>query len=337
MAVDATPNCIFLSTLPARGATPAGCHCQKDQAISIHAPREGSDSGSRRYSGRSSGISIHAPREGSDVLDGDSLVHQGDFYPRSPRGERQSGVGYWYSPSLFLSTLPARGATLVMTVRPSFLLYFYPRSPRGERPPTGQCTTASGSYFYPRSPRGERPVKRAEAAAQRAISIHAPREGSDPDDTGRAVGRLISIHAPREGSDKLLLFVIQRHYPFLSTLPARGATLKRSILAFCNHIFLSTLPARGATWKRPMPSAPRSIFLSTLPARGATYTAECARVCTEFLSTLPARGATRDVNQMCGDGLFLSTLPARGATSWSWTAPPNGLFLSTLPARGATL
>ena len=57
----------FLSTLPARGATYLQYVLLLDQAISIHAPREGSDSGSRRYSGRSSGISIHAPREGSDA------------------------------------------------------------------------------------------------------------------------------------------------------------------------------------------------------------------------------------------------------------------------------
>ena len=33
----------FQSTLPARGATPRGCHIHVGQAISIHAPRTGSD------------------------------------------------------------------------------------------------------------------------------------------------------------------------------------------------------------------------------------------------------------------------------------------------------
>ena len=34
-----------------------------------------------------------------------------------------------------------------------------------------------------------------------AISIHAPREGSDGDDYDAAIRDMISIHAPREGSD----------------------------------------------------------------------------------------------------------------------------------------
>ena len=34
-----------------------------------------------------------------------------------------------------------------------------------------------------------------------AISIHAPREGSDRDTGGAAGAQEISIHAPREGSD----------------------------------------------------------------------------------------------------------------------------------------
>ena len=43
----------FLSTLPARGATYGAAPCGPDLGISIHAPREGSDSSLRR-SGRQS-------------------------------------------------------------------------------------------------------------------------------------------------------------------------------------------------------------------------------------------------------------------------------------------
>ena len=40
------------------------------------------------------------------------------------------------------------------------------------------------------------------AISSRVISIHAPREGSDPPfRAGRLGGPRISIHAPREGSD----------------------------------------------------------------------------------------------------------------------------------------
>ena len=57
----------------------------------------------------------------------------------------------------------------------------------------------------------------------------------------------ISIHAPREGSDrrgKQCLLVPQP--PFLSTLPARGATTFTACPQ-AGIAFLSTLPARGAT------------------------------------------------------------------------------------------
>ena len=103
---------IFLSTLPARGATPSPPIRRKN----------------------SRPISIHAPREGSDHQFLALLTVDNNFYPRSPRGERHHLLLYGVKiPDLFLSTLPARGATT------NFWHY-------------SQLTT---------------------------ISIHAPREGSD--------------------------------------------------------------------------------------------------------------------------------------------------------------
>ena len=83
---------------------------------------------------------------------------------------------------------------------------------------------------------------------QGAISIHAPREGSDTisyviltnrllfqstlpargathDDLGRLGGVGISIHAPREGSDPAGKVWLKACDSFQSTLPARGATM----------------------------------------------------------------------------------------------------------------
>ena len=60
-----------------------------------------------------------------------------------------------------------------------------------------------------------------------------------------------------------------------------------------NAIFLSTLPARGATVYRHVGLAVKVLFLSTLPARGATvFQRGCINVKCQFLSTLTARGAT---------------------------------------------
>ena len=102
---------LFLSTLPARGATHGAVVFPVGDGISIHAPREGSDS----------------------LINAGGLVRQ-NFYPRSPRGERLQAGSMMCRPLTFLSTLPARGATQAAVL---------------------------------------------DCIAQ-LISIHAPREGSDP-------------------------------------------------------------------------------------------------------------------------------------------------------------
>ena len=102
---------------------------------------------------------------------------------------------------IFLSTLPARGATCPPSGRGASVQHFYPRSPRGERRLFDGCINGvldisihaprEGSdspfphaarppeNFYPRSPRGERPSTMQAPKDSTPISIHAPREGSD--------------------------------------------------------------------------------------------------------------------------------------------------------------
>ena len=61
------------------------------------------------------------------------------------------------------------------------------------------------------------------------ISIHAPREGSDRSHwLTLNITRIISIHAPREGSDADNFSGKVSSLGFLSTLPARGATVTKS-------------------------------------------------------------------------------------------------------------
>ena len=58
----------------------------------------------------------------------------------------------------------------------------------------------------------------------------------------------ISIHAPREGSDPdEYVGYVTESWEFLSTLPARGATVRPKAVRPGANRFLSTLPARGAT------------------------------------------------------------------------------------------
>ena len=128
---------------------------QSVRDISIHAPREGSDTG-RSEELYTEKISIHAPREGSDLTFPSIRQNLEYFYPRSPRGER---------PGCF-----AVGLLLLPD--------FYPRSPRGERP-----------FFWAMYLAGRRflstlPARGATRVGDRGdlhfgISIHAPREGSD--------------------------------------------------------------------------------------------------------------------------------------------------------------
>ena len=82
-------------------------------------------------------------------------------------------------------------------------------------------------HFNPRAPRGARPVGNIPSPISALkISIHAPREGRDPDDTSLVV--TVSL--------------------FQSTRPARGATSTAGYR--CRpSLFQSTRPARGATAK----------------------------------------------------------------------------------------
>ena len=147
------------------------------------------------------------------------------FYPRSPRGERRVLPERFLYFEGFLSTLPARGATLrppprqpraggisihapregsdTFAVVDGYLeVNFYPRSPRGERRAASAAGQGCPQDFYPRSPRGERPI---------AVPC-------------MDLVRVISIHAPREGSDQKPIMAHSSGLKFLSTLPARGAT-----------------------------------------------------------------------------------------------------------------
>ena len=124
-------------------------------------------------------ISIHAPREGSDRPVDGQTAGRTHFYPRSPRGERLTRGARLLLVFIFLSTLPARGATILGLQGPD---------------------SGTISIHAPRE--GSDPLGHHVLPVVLAISIHAPREGSD----GRVFRpgrphRGISIHAPREGSD----------------------------------------------------------------------------------------------------------------------------------------
>ena len=125
-------------------------------------------------------ISIHAPRVGSDYLGlvatdenfrfqstlpvwgatGNNIAGASDardFNPRSPCGER-----------------PVIAVLIVFGK-----MNFNPRSPCGERRCEPLDAAAGDADFNPRSPCGERPNLCPRCAGRISISIHAPRVGSD--------------------------------------------------------------------------------------------------------------------------------------------------------------
>ena len=123
----------FLSTLSLRRATQAlsvtGSESQFLSTLSLRRATVSIHFGAppNKY------ISIHALLAESDWrIPQNQLSANGNFYPRSPCGERHRWPG-----------------------TTQWVYYFYPRSPCGERPRSGSSTMIKPD-FYPRSPCGER-------------------------------------------------------------------------------------------------------------------------------------------------------------------------------------
>ena len=125
-------------------------------AISIHAPRVGSDTPLLRVSGLYNHFNPRSPC-GERQINLAPRIMRGDFNPRSPCGER-----------------PKHDK---MIMRPMGL-NFNPRSPCGERHASDFRRHCS-IYFNPRSPCGERHTPLPTLFRGLWISIHAPRVGSD--------------------------------------------------------------------------------------------------------------------------------------------------------------
>ena len=125
----------------------------------------------------------------------------------------------------FQSTLPARGATHITSSIANRPRNFNPRSPHGERQGR-KPSRLPPRYFNPRSPHGERQSQCLGDCVSRGISIHAPRTGSD----GRSVREIsynLAYFNPRSphGERRSCRCCFARAYLFQSTLPARGATV----------------------------------------------------------------------------------------------------------------
>ncbi len=146
MVAYETDTVTFQSTLPARGATISQVVTYKRYAISIHAPREGSDHilpqcprATNHFNPRSprgerpamwaqtdrvKGISIHAPREGSDAEKRckDTLRAISIHAPRE--GSDGSGTGLQYCLSAISIHAPREGSDRSTSNSPSLVSRF---------------------------------------------------------------------------------------------------------------------------------------------------------------------------------------------------------------------
>ena len=146
---------LFLSTPSARRATFCGGSGGSGWPISIHALREEGDAYEPFHLREKIEISIHALREEGDPLQSPPCALLSNFYPRPPRGGRQSALSQVIAAAQFLSTPSARRATcpLPTTTRSARFL----STPSARRATWVSCTS---SFFS-------------------SISIHALREEDD--------------------------------------------------------------------------------------------------------------------------------------------------------------
>ena len=171
-------SCVFQSTLPARGATlPTQTECGGGQFQSTLPARGATGTQKTRNQREIFQSTLPARGATSRKIGGHNMstIFQSTLPARGATFQRPLNR---IQTCLFQSTLPARGATIFTPPISTPKLNFNPRSPHGER--------RGMAYF---------------AIDALAISIHAPRTGSDDFLVIFRVACCISIHAPRMGSD----------------------------------------------------------------------------------------------------------------------------------------
>ena len=175
-------------------------HMGATLAISIHAPRTGSD-GLLAIRFTFFNISIHAPRTGSD--NAERLKQQIEVYfnPRSPHGERRENLEYRRNYTIFQSTLPARGATIFLTQFPQRSADFNPRSPHGERLFVN-CSISVLSEFQSTLPARGATISTDFWNNLQTFQSTLPARGATRRGSSVRIHQNISIHAPRTGSDR---------------------------------------------------------------------------------------------------------------------------------------
>ncbi len=235
-------------------------------------------------------ISIHALREEGDLLGHNAVAVLSDFYPRPPRGGRQSNLAFLYQASIFLSTPSARRATLT-AICSGIMEKRFLSTPSARRATHGGLLGAGLSIdFYPRPPRGGRQkpleiyttdelflstpsARRATGDRRRGHQKHQdfyprpPRGGRRRMLGASSEADYISIHALREEGDEFIDFILEALSNFYPR-PPRGGRRHLCLDDLAPVEFLSTPSARRATVHKGHPRRSLSISIHALREEG---------------------------------------------------------------------
>ena len=177
-----------------------------------------------RHPNRHHPISIHTPRGGATTVGGYLRPSTANFNPPAPCGAGPFAAFRTGRPhSLFQSTCPVWGRT-VLQLRPDGERgYFNPPAPCGAGRPSGSVSLPTTRHFNPPAPCGAGRRRRQQRgrhldfnppapcgaglpkpsvfSSAESISIHLPRVGQDVCCTRLYFSLYISIHLPRVGQD----------------------------------------------------------------------------------------------------------------------------------------
>ena len=191
----------FQSTPPVRGATSSTCLTITAAANFNPRPPCGERRGGTDLQRLGVVISIHAPRAGSDVvvdLGADTFLY---FNPRPPCGERRAPAALSW-PRCIISIHAPRAGSDQAPGQGQYLAGISIHAPRAGSDPSVPICIYIPPNFNPRPPCGERPL----AGCTPIITIKGfqstpPVRGATGGCLGWHQGSAISIHAPRAGSD----------------------------------------------------------------------------------------------------------------------------------------
>ena len=311
-SVSSSPQLIFQSTRPLRGATCGPC---------ILLPREGLFQSTRPLRGATyiylethtlEGFQSTRPLRGATSGRSRRARRGAYFNPRAPCGARLSNRPVTVRDALFQSTRPLRGATPAALghAAPSHISIHAPLAGRDcttTRSGGGRCTFQSTrplrgatfcqivtSYLY--AFQSTRPLRGATTTAKDSrrkwpISIHAPLAGRDSL-YSRPTSRQMHFN-PRApcGARRLDDLASVREKLFQSTRPLRGATLKSAVWDKDQAISIHA-PLAGRDGYRGL-SVRRLQYFNPRAPCGARRIVYCVQLeISPFQSTRPLRGAT---------------------------------------------